>query len=188
MSIKSVITQAGSFLESKGFNRKSSAWNRKRINFIEVIELQVSKAGDMVTINCGMFHPKVHAILWAAPAPEFVTAPFCAVTVRIGQLIDGKDLWWPLGEPGTPGEIADKLACFVLPFLGRMSSVEAMAQFLADMQVTKGHYPVPVVCLAILQYERGNKTEALDLLTELSNRLVGPWGARLHEIKGRLSG
>ena len=105
---------------------------------------------------------------------------------RIGRLIEGKDHWWRLTDEGIVADVVQKVAAYVLPFLERMHSLEAMEQFLMTAQVTKQKYPPPVIYLAILKNERGDRTGACALLTELGEKSVGAWRTRIGEVAGRL--
>lgn len=186
MSTKVVIARMDELLKPLGFTRHKATWNRRSNSFIDVIDVQTSKAGDTMTINAGVLHPEVHRKCWATELPAVIEEPSCTVRVRVGQLLDGKDLWWRLSDAGILDDIAEKVAAYVLPFLERMHSLEAMEQFLTNAKVTKQKYPLPIICLAILKGEQGNRTGACALLTELGEKSVGAWRTRIREVAGRL--
>jgi hypothetical protein len=186
MSTKPVIAHLDELLKPLGFARHKATWNRRSGSFVDVIDVQTSKAGDTMTINAGVLHPEVHKKCWATELPVVIEEPSCTVRVRVGQLLDGKDLWWRLGDAGILDDVAAKATANVLPFLERMHSPGAMEQFLTDAKVTKQKYPLPVICLAILKSERGDRTGACVLLTELGEKSVGAWRTRIGEVAGRL--
>jgi len=186
MNTKSVITSMDELLKPLGFARNKTTWNRKSDSFVDVIDVQTSKAGDTITINAGVFHPDVHRKCWATEPTAIVEEPSCTVRARVGQLFDGKDLWWRLDDARILNDVVEKLNAHVLPFLERMHSLEAMEQFLTDRQVMKQKYPPPAIYLAILKSERGDRTGACALLTELGEKSVGAWRTRIGEVAGRL--
>ena len=145
-----------------------------------MIDVQTSKSGDAVTINAGVLHPGVHKKCWATEPPALIEEPLCTVRTRV--LLDGKETWWQLNDARTPDDIAEKVTAHVLPFLERMHSHDAMEQFLTAAQVLKRRYPPPVIYLAILMNERGDKAGARALLTELGKKTIGDWKTEISEI------
>lgn len=186
MSTKPVIARMDELLKPFGFARHKTTWNRKSDSFVDVIDIQTSKAGDTITINAGVFHPGVHRKCWATEPTAVVEEPSCTVRARVGQLLDGKDLWWLLNDARILDDVVEKLNAHVLPFLERMHSLEAMEQFLTSAQVMKQKYPPPIIYLAILKSEQGDRTGACALLTELGEKSVGAWRTRIGEVAGRL--
>jgi hypothetical protein len=186
MSTKAVVTRMDELLGQLGFTREKATWNRKSGSFVDVIDVQTSKAGDTITINAGVLHPDVHKKSWGTESPAVVEEPSCTVRVRVGQLLDGKDLWWRLNDNGIVDDVAEKLTAHVLPFLERMHSFDAMEQFLTSAQVMKQKYPLPIIHLAILKSEQGDRTGACGLLTELGKKTVGAWRTRIDEVAKRL--
>lgn len=186
MSTKPVIIRVDELLKPLGFVRHKATWNRRSDSFVDVIDVQTSKAGDTITINAGVLHPGVHGKCWGTEPPSVIEEPSCTVRIRVGQLLDGKDLWWRLNDAKILDDVAEKLTVYMLPFLERMHSPEAMEHFLTSAQVTKQKYPLPVICLAILKSEQGDRTAACALLTELSEKSVGAWRNRISDVARRL--
>lgn len=186
MSTKHVIARVDELLRPLGFARHKTTWNRKYAPFIDVITLERSKSGDNVTISAGVLHPEIHRRCWETELLTVIQEPDCIVRARIGQLINGKDLWWRLEESRILDDVVEKLNAHVLPFLEGMHSLGAMEQFLTDTKVTKQRYPPPVIYLAILKSELGDRTGACALLHELLEKSVGAWRTRISEVAGRL--
>ena len=186
MSTKAVIARMDELLKPLGFTRRKATWNRRSNSFVDVIDVQTSKAGDTMTINAGVLHPEVHRKCWTTELPAVIEEPECIVRARIGQLLEGKDLWWRVGDARILDDVAKKVAAHVLPFLERMHSLAAMEQFLTNAKVTKQKYPLPIICLAILKSEQGDRTGACALLTELGEKSVGAWRTRIGEVAERL--
>ena len=171
-----------------GFVRKGRMWNRDVGVFTDVIDLQISKEGDGMTINSGVLHPDIYKRCWAKAAPQFVDESSCTVRARIGQLIDRKDVWWLFSEVNTPDDIAVKVIDHVIPFLDSMHSVEAMERFLEKSQVTKYGYPLPIIILALLKWEHGDKIGSCEILSELRKRTVKSWRDKLSIILESIAG
>ena len=94
MSTKNIKSRLDERLKPIGFVRHKDVWNRKLGTFIDVIDIQTSKAGDTITINCGVLNSEVSKLFFGAPlASTSVDEPSCTVRARVGQLIDDKDLW-----------------------------------------------------------------------------------------------
>lgn len=187
MSTKPVVARMESVLKPLGFRRHKATWNRRFDSFVDVIDVQTSKSGDSITVNAGVLHADVHRRCWATDLPAVIEEPSCTVRIRIGQLVEGKDLWWPLSDRGTVSDVVDTVTACVLPFLERLHSLEAMEQFLTTAQVTKSRYPPPIIYLAILKSLQGNGEDACGLLAELARNSVDPWKARIGEVCKRLA-
>jgi hypothetical protein len=183
---KVVTAQLDYLLEPRGFVRKKETWNRRVDSLVDVVDIQISKAGDAVTVNSGVLDTDVHTTFWGSEPPEFIEQPYCTVCARIGELIDGRDKWWPLGNNGTATEMAEKVTAHVLLFLERMHSREAMRQWLIDNEVAKKKYLPPIINLAILKSLQGDVAQGCELLAELQKKSLGAWQKRAAEVAARL--
>ena len=119
MTAKALIEQVDKFLTPLGFERKGALWNRKIGSIVEVIDVQVSKAGDTATVNAGVLQPDIYEACWGKEPLGFIEEPFCTVRARVGELMGEYDLWWPLDDSQTPLALIDALTTHVLPFLNR---------------------------------------------------------------------
>ena len=190
MRIEPLIRRMDGLLRPLPFHRHKATWNRRSGPFIDVIDVQISKSNDMFTINAGVLDPEVYRQSWPDEPKGIIQEPNCTVRARIGELAVGHDLWWDLDDlrkQGMLDQIAETVTASVLPFIDRMHSREAMEAFLTETGVTKDRYPPPVIYLAILMYERGEREGACALLNELRQKICsGPWKARVGEIAERL--
>jgi Domain of unknown function (DUF4304) len=186
MTTKTLVAHLDGLLKPLGFVRQKTTWNRRSASVVEVIDIQVSKAGDAVTVNAGVLDPEVHTILWGGRPSDPVEQPACTVCARIGELIDGRDKWWQLSDNSAAVEAAEKVATHVVPFLERMRTREAMKRWLTDTEVTEKRYPPPIVNLAIIKSLLGETAEACALLGELQKKSLGAWRSRIVEVGGRL--
>jgi hypothetical protein len=173
-------------LKPLGFARHGVTWNRKVGSLVDVVDVQISKSGDMFTLNVGVLDTNVYIIFWGKEAPAFIEEPSCIVRVRIGELIDAKDHWWPIGEEGIDREVAEIVTSHVIPFFDRMRTREALERWLTNTKVEEKNYPLPVVCLAILRNELGKANEACAMLAKLKKKTVGAWRQRIADVAYRL--
>jgi hypothetical protein len=187
MSTAVLAKRVDTLLKSLGFDRAKLTWTRRSGLLIDVVDVQVSKSGEAVTINAGVFDPEVFARCWGADPPTPIDETSCAVRARIGQLMpDDKDLWWPIDDDETPEHVADALAGKVVPFVESMHSREAMVQWLKEQGVVRQKYPAPIIYLAILLHLNGDELGACSLLSDLHRKALGAWRARAGEVSARL--
>ena len=186
MTKNAISMQLNLLLLPLGFDGKKDTWNRRIGSVVEVIKFQISKTGDTATVNACILDCDAYMTLWGVKQPEFIKQPNCTVGVRIGELIDDRDKWWPLGDRGTAVEIAAHVGTVVLPFLERMHSRKAMEQWLVDAEVTKRKYPPPILNLAILKSLQGDSVQGCELIVEFQRRSLGAWRARAAEVAARL--
>jgi len=186
MSTKTVIAQFNQLIAPLGFVRRKTTWNRESGSLVDVIDIQVSKAGDAVTANVGILDRCIHEIFWGDRSPEFVEEPHCTVRARIGDLVAGKDIWWQLNDSRCVADLVEKISSHGLPFLERTHTAEAIELHLTDVRVPKRKYPPDIINLAILRFGRGDKIGACTLLIELQKSNIGAWRGRVGEIIERL--
>jgi hypothetical protein len=186
MSTTAVVTRLDRLLTPLGFERQKQTWNRRSGPFVDVVDIQGSKADHAITLNAGVMDPDVHRKCWGTGPPAWVDEPSCTVRTRIGQLMGNKDVWWSPGDGEAVEKIAEAVAAHVLPFLDRMHARGAMEEFLVDAEVLKRKYPPPIVYLAILRNELGDHSGGCAALEELQQKTVGAWRTRISEVSGRL--
>lgn len=186
MNKKHLILALDALLKPIGFTRRKSAWNRRIEDVIEVIEAQVSKSGDMVTLNAGVLDPTVHKAIWCEEPPDFVEEPLATVRARVGDLLDQKDRWWELGSDEATDDVADAVAQVLLPFLERMRSRGEMAFWLDRAEVVKRRQPAEILGLAVLKCLVGRHAEGCQLLAVQGKRAIGAWRSRYDSVAQRL--
>jgi hypothetical protein len=186
MSMPVAVSRLDRFLRSDGFRRRRTTWNRKSGDFIDVIDLQTNKTGELVTLNVGVLHSHIHKKFRGGRVPAFVGESACIARSRIGDLVNGKDLWWSLKEKSHLDDIEEKAKKFALPFVLRMHSIKAMEEYLDKANTTFANYPPPIINLALLKFAQGKRREALKLLGELKLRTTSPWKKNIESIVERL--
>jgi hypothetical protein len=186
MTVTPLLRALNTVLSPLRFSRKKRTWNRWIDLFVDVVDIQVATTGDAVTLNVGVLHPNVYATCWGKPAPTFIDEASCTVRARIGQLIDGRDLWWSLDDPDLCADIVDAARTHALPFLERMHSPSAMERFLTEAKVADLPYPPPAIYLAILRAGQGNRDEARAILRKLESGSPDAWRQRVRDVAKRL--
>jgi hypothetical protein len=169
-----------------GFRRRNLTWNRKSPPFTDVLELQVSKSHDAVTLNAGVFDPDVYQQCWNSSAPAFVDEPMCVVRSRIGLISGNSDTWWSLEDPEISQRVSTAVQEDALPFLDNMHSRQAMLNFLIASNVEAKKYPPPIIYLALLMNLTGDIAGACMTLNLLASRSLGEWRARVEAISRSL--
>jgi len=186
MSIKTIVACFDQLLAPLGFSRQKATWNRRAGFGVDAIDVQRSKGGDTFTINAGVLDRDVHAKLWGVEASGFTDVPTCTVSARIGDLLGAKDTWWSLNDDHAVRDAVGSVSSQVFPFLERMHSRQAIADWLVESGVLRKRYPMPIISLAILRNFAGEVSESCELLAEMQRRSLGAWSARAAEVAARL--
>ena len=187
MRTRLVIQRLDEVLKSAGFKKQKAVWNRRSDPFVDVVDLQISKGRNTVTVNAGVVHPDIYTELWGETPPRFIEEPMGTVRARIGKLIDGRDFWWKLDEANVADDIVDKVKRYALPFLEQMHSTSEMEKFLTSTRMLKDRYPPPIIYLAILRHKRGDVDAARALLMDLRMQTEGAWRGRIDQIAEKMS-
>jgi hypothetical protein len=186
MNQKTVVGKVDSLLIPLGYHRHGFTWNHRRESAVEVVDIQLSKAGDAVTVNAGVLDSIVYAAFWGSGPLERVEQPMCTVGARVGELIDGDDKWWKLDGESTPDDIAKVISAHVLPFIEQVATRYGMEKWLIDSDVARKRYPPPIINLAVLKSLRGEREVACALLGNLKKKTSGPWQTRVADVAGRI--
>lgn len=186
MTTTTVVRRLDDFLTPLGFQRQKQTWNRGSDPFVDVVDVQVSKADHAVTVNAGVLDSDVHRKCWGTDPPMWVEEPACTVRTRIGQLLGSNDVWWSMEDGEADEKIGEAVATHVVPFLDRMHARDAMEEFLTTREVLKQRYPPPIVYVAILRNELGDHSGGCEVLEELQQKALGAWRTRISEVSARL--
>lgn len=176
-------------LQPLGVRRRKDTWNREWDPFVDVIDVQLSKARHAVTMNVGVLDREIYARCWNSTPGEFIEEPSCTARSRIGQLlkVEPHDLWWRVDDPALVENVNDAARNLAIPFLERMHSRGQIEEFLAASRERKGRYPPPIISLALLMNERGDREGACAVIEDLRRRALGAWRDRLREISEELN-
>jgi hypothetical protein len=171
-----------------GFGRQEAIWNRKRVQTVDVLDLQVAKHGGKLTVNVGVLVPLAYSKVWRKPPTELVGELECTVRSRLGFLIDGHDHWWPFDAVGLDDELAEKIAEYAVPFFDRLGTPDAVEKNLADSGAVKHLRPPQTLYLAVLRYERGDRDAACELLRRYRDKAKGDlWKTKADELMQEFS-
>jgi hypothetical protein len=183
MSQRAFITELDALLKPLGFHRRKQTWNRGSGAFIDVVDLQRSKAGDRITLNLGVLVPSIHRACWGEPPPEFVQEPFCTVCTRLFDR-EGRELWWPVEDADGPGDVRRLFEQQGMSFIERMHSFSEMRDFLAP-RIRRPVLP-EAIYRCLLNSELGNVSEACAELHALQLQGLGDWGHRIESSLAHL--
>jgi hypothetical protein len=171
-----LLNQVDQTLIAHGFMRRGATWNRMSAPFTDVIDLQLSKSGDMVTMNLGVFDPQLYELCWREEAGPFIQEPQCIVRARLGWLTSGIDSWWDAHADATASELIHALVSAGLPFLQSMHDLGAMSKHLEATGAAKSHYPPPAIYLAGLKSGLGDHEGACSVLRSVfASTISEPW-------------
>lgn len=186
MTTASIIARFDSELAPKGFVRRNTTWNRALDQLVEVIDIQISKGGETVTMNVGVLERGVFSACWGRDPEPFVEEPECTVRARIGRMLDNKDRWWNIEDANAADEMVACLKEHALPFLARMHSLEEMRAWLASSGSPSPRNPLSTICFAVLEWRLGNMSRACTILAGLQVKALGAWKTRAKEVSARI--
>jgi Domain of unknown function (DUF4304) len=128
------------------------------LHFEEVRELPKRSPGAAFLREQGLPVPPPR------PRPKVLGEGDCHVTVRLGELIDGRDTWWTLELPEDELEslIHELIADHALPFFERFHSREQLLGAWHAGEPTVRY--TPPFTIAVIHARRGEKAEAEELL------------------------
>lgn len=187
-------------LRTNLFRRKARTWNRSRLSFVDVVDVQVSRWSDHAspsfTLNLGVFASSVYETCWQRAAPDFIKEVDCLVRVRLGALVGDasksklRDQWWKIHDPSGFGslgsEVAQLLVSRALPFFDQLDSLSALHNFLSQDTGTATTGPLGRIYLSIVKAELGDLNGSRQVLEELRARAPQAWMARISAVADRL--
>lgn len=180
--ISSRIKGLHALLKSEGFARKGRVWNRVDSEYIDVVNVQVSKSGDRCTVNLGVIDLGIYRACWDSEPPDFSKDEQCTVRTRLGILLTGHDRWWPLEDEAEWIDAIAAMESEGLAFIAKMHSAPAMEAFLRPSYGGLPRYPPEAISLALLRSRQGDESGACDLLTQLLNSTIGAWRTKVEII------
>lgn len=186
MTLDTFVASIDSVLKPRGFRRRKLTWNRRNDIGVDVISLQESKAGDSLTVNCGVLATGVYRLCWGKEPPPFADETACTVRCRLGEWTEGREYWWNKSDQQAAHQVSEMVAAEGVRMLERLRSPGAMEQFLIDTKVMEQSYPLPKIYLALLRYQQHDATGARDALERLRSGVPNAWRARIDDVLSRL--
>ena len=103
----------------------------------KIVNVQKSQYGDRdnvsFTLNTGLYLPEAERLWTGRATNERFLEPDCLIRTRVSQLkMPGADVWYDLTNDTDPQrlaqEVAQDLTAYLLPYMDRVSSREAVLQ------------------------------------------------------------
>jgi hypothetical protein len=184
-------------LKKHCFFCKDKVWNRKRGNFIDVVEINFSKSttSDFVrfTVTCGIYIDEVNELIWGKKKRNSIREYCCLVRACSGELLEDifindsydkkwTDTWWDIESKQEVEEKINLIEFFirdkVLPFFDLFDSFEKIEYFMAHRKGSFSLLPLSKIQLAVLLILMGEIQTGQELLQgEINNRQGWPENA-----------
>lgn len=136
-------------LKALQFKKRANNFYRNLGEIGHIVHVQKSVYGSKnqisFTVNIGIFS----SLYWmsaynyknVAEAPSYPTEAVCIIRKRIGQFIDGKDLWYDLNEGSNVSplisELTEIMELKVLPFLDEVNTNDELLAYLENEAETR---------------------------------------------------
>jgi len=140
--IKPTVQRVADLLAPRGFRKRARRFNRRMPDdgIVHVIAVQLARHEGFeapgshgmhpgyygtYTVSIGVYIPEVAR--WPPSQGGWVAEHDCPISTSIGELLpEPKYTWWPVGSVDAADVVLDALGSRVLPWLDRLSSVEAI--------------------------------------------------------------
>lgn len=179
MTKKQLILTIADVLNRYKFRQENTLWNRNYTNFVDVIDLQISKSKNMFTINVGVADRFVVCTCWGLTDTDIVDEPSCTVRARLGQLLYERDVWWNLSDSEGIAEAVRGIENVAIPFLKLNHRIDSILEYLENDPATR-RYPPGVIYLALLHYRLGESALSRKILK--SANLTDAWSKKASDI------
>lgn len=170
-----------SLLKPLGFRRRRHAWNRTVGEYVDVVDLLLSKSWTHVWVNLAVGQDEIYRACWGEGAGSFVAEYKGVVRVPLGLLARGP-IPWAVDDEHAPDEIARQLATVGIPYLDSMHSLGAIEAHLA----AKNRLPPEAIHLAHVRLMLGRHSDACEALVECRQRIAwageGGWLERVDAL------
>jgi len=179
MTKKQLISKVGDVVGKSQFYGQGPVWNRDSADFVDVIDLQISKSKDMFTINVGVADKFVINTCWGLNGSGLVDEPACTVRARLGELLYGRDRWWSLSDSDGVEEVLSSIQNVAITFFQLNHHIDHMIDFLENDPAAR-RYPPGVIYLALLHYRKGDGDRCREMFNSM--RLTGAWSKKASDI------
>ena len=179
-----LISDIDDVLEKNQFHRKGALWNREYNDFVDVIDLQISKSKDMFTLNAGVADKFVIRACWGMGGSDMVEEPSCTVRARLGELLHGRDVWWSLSDDDGVKEVLSGIQDAAIPFLQLNHDIDHMIKTLENDPANR-RYPPGIIYLALLYHRQGESDRCREMFKSM--KLTDAWSQKALDILAELS-
>lgn len=162
------------------FSRHHLTWTRHFPEFIDVIDLQVSKSFSKFSINVGIIDKFVFEAVWGTIINQKISDESCTVRRRLSYLTSGVDLWLDLDEKLDVTKLLSDIENFALEFLTRNRSIDRLMDLLQEISPPK--YPPESIYLAILNLEKKNFSIYKNQIQFIKKSTFGSWNLKVNDI------
>jgi len=180
-------------LKPLGFKRKDVAWNRSRVEFVDVITLQKAKYStsteQSITGNIAICVPEFREII-IGNTPAFFIEGDGIFTIRFAALaeddLSGRalDSWWNVTDENT-GAVASELFDIVkqkaIPFLDSCSDFLAIERHLSQLTGWQTKTPYFQLNKALLYWKLGDLSKCDEVLSSVSK-----WPEQVKMVRERV--
>jgi hypothetical protein len=186
MNSKFVTEKIDQVLRPRGFERKNLIWFRKSEAFDEVIDLQFSREHEKFTFNIGIIDHAAYEIYFGHKLQSPQLDHTWTLKIRIGDILNGKDVWWSTKSEQFPGESSELLINIALPLLRALQTHAAIVQRLEKEAARMRGYPFLLINIAIQRWRMGMRDEARQMLVSLREKTSDAWRVKIDEITRRI--
>jgi hypothetical protein len=179
-----LISKIDNFLVNHAFTGGGPLWKKVYTDFVDIIDLQVSKSGDLFTINLGIADKFVVRTCWGIGDLDLIDEPACTVRSRLGELLYGRDVWWSLADNGGIEEVLRGIEDVAIPFFRLNRNIDSLIKILED-DPAACRYPPGVIYLALLNYRKGDRELCSKIFSSM--KLTGAWSKKASEILDALT-
>jgi hypothetical protein len=195
----SVSKELARLLSSAGFRRQSPHLWREKDDLVHVINLQASQWGTsnegQFTINLAITNRRLYSVWTGQPFPSNPGVATWPIQIRIGRLLNDRDVWWTVSNSTDKNALASLVATQVgapaLEWFSAYSGLEALDATLARVRKygdVPGVYETQAPLIrAIISSMQGNTAAAHELLcSSFASHRGKPFEATIGAIASRL--
>lgn len=186
MKKRQIIAEIDGVLETYQFSRVGATWNRAYADYVDVIDVQISKSRMDFAVNLGIADKFVTNICWDIAGSSLVDESSCTIRCRLGQLLSNKDKWWSVDGEDEIGEVASAIRSEAIPYFERNHNVDRMIEIICNNYSSKT-YPPESLYLALLYYRKGDRVRGIEMLKAMQLKLTDGWREKVTQILDRLS-
>jgi Domain of unknown function (DUF4304) len=165
MSRVEITKELQECLRGHGFSKNGLTWNRRIGDFVDVIDLQISKSSDQITSNVGVTYQPLHDTVWSDVESNAIQEASCVYRARLFDLAGEKFTWLDLDAPEAGSTFVKAIETVALPKLQDQHNLHSLLNALeAELGSS---YPIPKIYYAVLMFFIGEREKALAALHDL---------------------
>lgn len=195
-----VDSDVAPLLKNAGFKKARYIWNRRREEFVDVIELQLGRGSEKdngyFTLNAGVCVPEWVELVWTKPLGKMVREAECPVGGRVAAITanfskDTLDKWWEISSKADAATVGNDVVTainhHVLPFLKSISTISDIHTFLSNGSGWKSSFPIGRIYLAIAKAKLGDHNGADHVLQSVMEENPDSWATNALRVQKLLA-